>query len=144
MSPLPVISARTGKEDAAGFMSRDNQSYLGHSITLIASSTLPCSPIMLICASRFQPQAAVDDAETMKELGESDIEHDVNNDVENDAEENDNEDSSVENQMVEEVEEIVNDGKAEEIENEGSSVENEGFVEDVLLMSTQRTVNEVN
>ena len=57
-------------------------------------------------------QAAVDDAETMKELlGESDNEHDVNNADENEAEENEN------------VEED------EENENEDSSVENENEAE---------------
>ena len=89
---------------------------------------------MLICASRFQPQAAIEDVDTMKELGESDNEHDVNNADENEAEENENEDSSVENEA---------EAEAKENENEDRSVENEdeaeAFVKDVV--STRRTVH---
>ena len=70
-------------------------------------------------------QAAVDDAETMKELlGESDNEHDVNNPDENEAEENEN------------VEED------EENENEDSSVENEAEAEADDAEQTEKSPSE--
>ena len=93
---------------------------------------------MLICASRSRPHAAVDDVDTMKELGESYNEHDVNNAVENEAEENENEDCSVENEAEAEAKENENEDRsveneaeaeAEENENEDRSVENEDEAE---------------
>jgi hypothetical protein len=111
---------------------------------------------MLICASRFQPQAAIEDVETRKELGESDNEHDVNNADENEAEENENEDSSVENEAEAEAKENENEDRsveneaeaeAEENENEDRSVENEdeaeAFVKDDLCESDDSDATEL-
>ena len=51
MSPLPVSSARLARRTPRALSvaaTSHTQACLGHSITLIASFTLPCSPIMLI------------------------------------------------------------------------------------------------
>ena len=85
----------------------------------------PCSPSMRFCASRSRPHAAIEDVETMNELGESDNEHDVNNGDENKAEVNEDAKETEANENDEAAEENENVEAAEANENEDSSVENE-------------------